>query len=87
MNAFKIIRVIVLVVAALARDIEWKDSEITQRVWTAIKNHDSNMLIDILSDQSIVPPASMRRSSDGKGVIFSLFLPCNLSLGLTLLFC
>lgn len=59
--------IIISIACVLSRDVVWQDSEITQRMWMAIKNHDSKTLIGMLSDQSITPPASMHRSSDGKG--------------------
>jgi hypothetical protein len=50
--------------------IVWADSELTARLFQAISARDTEGLIDILSDTSIVPPASMVRSSDGRGPLF-----------------
>lgn len=50
--------------------MRWEDTDLTARLFHVISARDTEGLIDILSDTSIVPPASMARSSDGRGPLF-----------------
>lgn len=45
----------------------WKDTTLTKKLKSIISRGDMSELIDMVSDRSIVPPASMSRSADGKG--------------------
>ena len=65
-----------VVVFGSFRDAKWEDTELTSRLWSICSSHDTESLIEVLSDQSVVPPAAFARSKDGRGELnfFCLFI-------------
>lgn len=59
-----------LTVISSLRDVAWEDTELTSRLWSICSQHDTDSLIEVLSDQSIVPPPAFVRSKDGRGPLF-----------------
>mmetsp|Transcript_13441 Transcript_13441/g.22039 ORF Transcript_13441/g.22039 Transcript_13441/m.22039 type:complete len:162 (-) Transcript_13441:284-769(-) len=60
----------VILVSSTFRDAAWADSDVTSNLWGICSRHDTDALIKILSDQTIVPPAAFARSKDGRGPLF-----------------
>lgn len=60
----------VVLVSSAFRDAEWEDTDVTSNLWGICSRHDTDALIEVLSDQSIVPPAAFARSKDGRGMYF-----------------
>ena len=57
----------VVVAGVSSRDAVWEHTELTSTLWGICSRHDTEALIEVLSDQSIVPPAAFARSQDGRG--------------------